>query len=87
MVRTPGIYELPLGVSSIKAQTLLALAGGLEVRGRYRLSVLRVAANGNSQMAPLGDENGAINDSEILFAQLGADQTWRPGTHCRAVLP
>jgi protein involved in polysaccharide export with SLBB domain len=75
MVRQPGIYELPSGASSMKAQDLLALAGGLEVRGRYRLSVLRIAANGNSQMAPLADENGTIGDSEILFAQLGADQT------------
>ena len=75
MVRQPGIYELPSGASSIKAQALLALAGGPEVRGRYRLSVLRVAANGNSQMTALADENGTIGDSEILFAQLGADQT------------
>jgi len=75
MVRQPGIYELPSGASDMKAQNLLALAGGLEVRGRYRLSVLRVTANGNSQMTALADENSTVGDSEILFAQLGADQT------------
>jgi protein involved in polysaccharide export with SLBB domain len=75
MVRRPGIYELPSGTSSIRAQALLSLAGGLEIRGRYRLSVLRVSDNGSSQMAPLADDNGPVGDSEILFAQLGADQT------------
>lgn len=75
MVRQPGIYELSPGATSIRASGLLALAGGLEVRGRYRLSVLRITANGNSQLAPLGDDSGAVDDSEILFAQLGADQT------------
>jgi protein involved in polysaccharide export with SLBB domain len=75
LVRRPGIYELPSGASSIRAAALLALAGGLEVRGRYRLAVLRIADNGNSRMAPLADDNGLVGDSEILFAQLGADQT------------
>jgi protein involved in polysaccharide export with SLBB domain len=75
LVRRPGIYELPSGASSIRAQALLTLAGGTEVRGRYRLSVLRVADDGNSRLAPLTDDNGVIGDSEILFAQLGADQT------------
>ncbi|HWC64425.1 MAG TPA: SLBB domain-containing protein [Rhizomicrobium sp.] len=75
LVRRPGIYELPSGATSIRAKALLTLAGGLELRGRYRLSVLRVGDNGNSRMTPLADDNGLIGDSEILFAQLGADQT------------
>ncbi len=74
MVRQPGIYELPPGASSMKAQSLLALAGGTEVRGSYRFSVLRVGANGSSQMVTMADENAIVGDSEILFAQLGADR-------------
>ena len=80
LVREPGIYELPPGQSGMKAQALLALAGGTEVRGRYRLSVLRVTANGNTQLTPLQDDSGTIEDSEILFAQLGADQTVNQAT-------
>jgi polysaccharide export outer membrane protein len=75
LVRRPGIYELPARAGGIAVRNLLALAGGLEVRGRYRLSVLRVAPNGNLQMAPLADQSGIVGDSEILSAQLGADQT------------
>ena len=74
MVRQPGIYELPPGATSMKTQNLLALAGGTEVRGNYRFSILRVGANGNSQMVSVADENATIGDSEILFAQLGADR-------------
>ena len=75
LVRKPGIYELPASASSITVRNLLALAGGLEVKGRYRLSVLRIAANGNLQMIPLVDQSGSVGDSEILNVQLGADQT------------
>jgi len=75
LARRPGIYELPAHASNISVRNLLALAGGLEIKGRYRLSVLRVAANGGLQMAPLADQNGTVGDSEILNVQLGADQT------------
>jgi polysaccharide export outer membrane protein len=46
LVRQPGIYELPGRQSNLPVRTLLGLAGGQEVRGRYRLSVLRVRADG-----------------------------------------
>jgi polysaccharide export outer membrane protein len=75
LVRRPGIYELPARASNVAVRNLLALAGGLEVRGRYRLSVLRVAPNGSLQMTPLADQSGTVGDSEILNVQLGADQT------------
>ena len=75
LVRRPGIFELPPRAESIAVRSLLAQAGGLEVRGRYRLSVLRVAANGSLQMVPLADQSGTVGDSEILDVQLGADQT------------
>jgi protein involved in polysaccharide export with SLBB domain len=74
LVRQPGIYELPAGQSSIGVRNLLQLAGGQEVRGRYRLSVLRIQPDGQTMMESLGGETGTVRDSEILFAQLGADQ-------------
>jgi polysaccharide export outer membrane protein len=80
LVRLPGIFELPSGQSSISVRTLLALAGGQEVRGRYRISALRVLPDGRSQMESLPNENGTVRDSEILFVQLGADQTTNQAT-------
>jgi protein involved in polysaccharide export with SLBB domain len=75
LVRQPGIYELPAGRSAMSVRELMRLAGGREVQGRYRLSVLRIAADGSSQLTQLADEKGEVHDSEILFVQLGADQT------------
>ncbi len=80
MVRQPGIYELPAGQSGVAVRTLLQMAGGQEVRGRYRLSVLRITPDGLSQLAPLAGEAGEVRDSEILFVQLGADQTTSQAT-------
>ena len=73
LVRRPGIYELPAHASSMPARSLLALAGGQEVRGRYRLSVLRIEQDGRTNLVPLAAEGGAIRDSEILRVELGAD--------------
>ena len=56
-------------------RTLLSLAGGQEVRGAFRLSVLRIDAQGNSNLDALAGQTGQIRDSEILFVQLGSDQT------------
>lgn len=80
LVRQPGIYELPAGQSSIGVRALLQLAGGQEVRGRFRLSVLRVGDDGQSMMEPLTGDTGVVRDSEILFAQLGADQATSQAT-------
>ncbi len=80
LVRQPGIFELPPGASSITARNLLSLAGGFEVRGNYRLSALRVAANGASQMTALANDGASIGDSEILFVQLGASQSVNAAT-------
>lgn len=74
LVRQPGIYELPAGAHSMSSSALLSLAGGQEVRGRYRLSVLRVLDSGQTQMQPLAGSAGVVRDSEVLFVQLGADQ-------------
>ncbi|HWA70599.1 MAG TPA: SLBB domain-containing protein [Rhizomicrobium sp.] len=80
LVRQPGIYELPPGQSGITGRALLALAGGQEVRGNYRISVLRILPDGRTALTPLGNENGVVGDSEILFVQLGADQTTNQAT-------
>jgi protein involved in polysaccharide export with SLBB domain len=74
-VRRPGIYELAAGRSTISTRDLLALAGGLEVRGKYRMSVLRVAEDGRNRMVPLESRAGTVGDSDILFVQPAASQT------------
>lgn len=73
-VRRPGIYELPAGAAGMSVRGLLSLAGGLEVRGRYRLSVLRVSRDGSSNMVALSGQSGTIRDSEVLFVQPAAQQ-------------
>jgi protein involved in polysaccharide export with SLBB domain len=73
LVRRPGIYELPARANSITARSLLALAGGQEVRGRYRLAVQRIEADGRLDLVSLQGDTGLIRDSEILRVDLGAD--------------
>jgi protein involved in polysaccharide export with SLBB domain len=80
LVRRPGIFELPPRQSSMSVKALLALAGGQEVRGRYRLSLLHILTDGRSDMVQLSGENGQVRDSEILFVQLGADQVTSQAT-------
>ena len=79
LVRQPGIYELAPHSSSMTVRALTALAGGPEVRGRYRTSVLRILPDGSSQMTSV-EQGGVVRDSEILFIQLGADQTTSQAT-------
>jgi polysaccharide biosynthesis/export protein len=74
-VRRPGIYEIGGGRSTIGVRELQSLAGGLEVRGKYRLSVLKVAPDGRNQMVSLASDAGTIGDSDILFVQPAASQT------------
>lgn len=73
-VRRPGIYELAPGTAGISASALLRLAGGLELRGRYRLAVARVLSDGSTNLEALVRNEGTIRDSEILFVQPAADQ-------------
>jgi polysaccharide export outer membrane protein len=80
LVRRPGIFELPSRQSSISVRALLALAGGQEVRGRYRLSLMHILPDGRSDMVQLSGQTGLVRDSEILFAQLGADQVTSQAT-------
>jgi polysaccharide export outer membrane protein len=73
LVRRPGIYELPARASSMTARALLSLAGGQEVRGRYRLAVQRIEADGRLNLVPLQGDGGVVRDSEILRVDLGGD--------------
>jgi protein involved in polysaccharide export with SLBB domain len=74
LVRRPGIFELPPRQPSTSAKALLDLAGGTEVKGRYRFSVLKIMSDGRTSLTPLAGDAGAVGDSEILFVELGADQ-------------
>jgi polysaccharide export outer membrane protein len=73
LVRRPGIYELPARASGMAARALLALAGGQEVRGRFRLSVQRIEADGRLALVPLQNDGSIVRDSEILRVEMGAD--------------
>ncbi len=73
-VKRSAIYELPPHQTSISVSALLALAGGPEVRGAYRLSVLRTRADGRREMVRLDESaSTAIRDGEILFVHSTAD--------------
>jgi protein involved in polysaccharide export with SLBB domain len=51
----------------------MQLAGGPEVRGRYRLSLLRISPDGAIRLEP-ATEGSLVRDSEILFVQPEANQ-------------
>lgn len=74
-VRRPAIYELANGQKSVSVSRLLSLAGGFEVRGRYKLSVLRVLPDGRTQMSPVQGKSSLLRDSDILFVMPAANQT------------
>ncbi len=73
LVRQPGIYELPARAIGITARVLLAMAGGEEVRGTYRLSVQRIEPSGRLSLVRLENINQLVEDSEILRVELAAD--------------
>jgi polysaccharide export outer membrane protein len=75
-VRKPGIYELAPGSSGMSAREFIALSGGLEVRGAYKLSALRVERDGRQVMQALNGMGDRVGDSDILFVQPGADQAY-----------
>lgn len=73
--RRPAIYELPPGTSAITAGRLETLAGGLEVRGRYRLSVERIESSGKTRLLAITSPSNLVRDGEVLLALPGADQS------------
>ena len=80
LVRQPGIYELAQRQSAIAVSDLLQLAGGEEVRGLYRMSIMRIGADGRSNLANAQTQSASLRDSEILFVQLGANQVMNQAT-------
>jgi protein involved in polysaccharide export with SLBB domain len=44
------------------------------VRGRYRLAVMHIQADGQTQLVPVTSEGNLVRDGEILMALPGADQ-------------
>ncbi|HVT28050.1 MAG TPA: polysaccharide biosynthesis/export family protein, partial [Lacipirellulaceae bacterium] len=73
-VRRPGIYELSQFETALSARRVIDLAGGLEIRGKYRMSVIGMSRDGNNTMAP-ATEGTVVRDSDILIVQPAADQT------------
>ena len=74
-VRAPGIYELSPGQSSMSANSLISLAGGFIVRGRYNFSLIELLPDGRTSMGNLPDDKGLVRDSDILIVQPTADLT------------
>jgi polysaccharide export outer membrane protein len=80
LVRQSSIFELPARQASITVSNLLQLAGGQEVRGLYRMSIMRIEADGRSNLVAAQDPSTAVRDSEILFVQLAANQVVNQAT-------
>ncbi|NIK86888.1 protein involved in polysaccharide export with SLBB domain [Rhizomicrobium palustre] len=74
-VRKQGVYELPVGRGGIGVREFINLAGGTEVRGNYRMSVLRVGADGRGNMTQIENERSTLNDGDILFVQPAANES------------
>ncbi len=73
-VRRPAIYELLPNQACISVPELVALGGGLEIRGTYRYSILRTRNDGRREfvdVAPNADT--FVEDGEILFVNASVD--------------
>src|SRR5262249_9260136 len=73
--RRAAIYELPPGQSVNSARALAALAGGVEVGGRYRLELTQLEKSGQTRLATVTAPSNLVHDGEVLLALPGADQT------------
>src|SRR6185437_13340411 len=70
----PGIYELPPGTAAMSSGELLALAGGPEVRGAYRFSVMTTGDDGKRQMQPVAPgADVTVRDGDALFVASSSD--------------
>lgn len=73
-VKRPAIYELPPRQRAASMQDLLNLAGGPEVRGAYRFSILRMREDGRREMVRASPESGVlVRDGDVLFVASTAD--------------
>jgi len=75
-VRRPGIYELSDGVRAITVRAALSLANGYQIRGAYRLAIMRTKANGEQQFEDTTGHTGAsLRDGEVLIVNSSANYT------------
>lgn len=75
-VRRPGIYELPEGTHGLSVRAALSLANGYQIRGAYRLAIMRTKANGEQQFEDTTGHTGAsLQDGEILVVNSSANYT------------
>lgn len=74
-VRVPAIYELAPGQPGMTAASLIAMAGGYTVRGRYDLTLIGLGADGRTQMSNLSNDRAMVRDSDVLIVRNSADQT------------
>lgn len=73
-VRRQGIYELPAGARGASANTVLALANGYAIRGRYRLNLLRTRPDGKQQFEDISAHPGTeVRDGEIIIVNAAAN--------------
>src|SRR5262249_36914907 len=66
LVNRPGIYELSPGSTATSAQSLISLAGGMQIAGAKRLAKLQLQADGKTLMVGLTG-NGVVRSGEVLF--------------------
>ena len=74
-VRVPAIYELAPGQPGMTAASLIAMAGGYTVRGRYDLTLIGLGADGRTNMSNLSNDRTLVRDSDVLIVRNTADQT------------
>ncbi len=73
-VKRPAIYELPPGRLGLPVSEILAMAGGTQVRGSYRLSILKTRDDGKREMVQAGSDGSTmVRDGDILFVSSNAD--------------
>jgi polysaccharide export outer membrane protein len=73
-VKRPAIYELAPGETGARALALLDLAGGPEVRGAYRFSVLKTREDGRREMVQINPQSEMlVHDGDALFVTPSID--------------
>jgi len=73
-VKRPAIYELDSGQVRISVPDLIALAGGVEIRGAYRYSLLRTRPDGRRELVDVSATPDVfVQDGEILFVNPAVD--------------
>jgi protein involved in polysaccharide export with SLBB domain len=65
-VRRPGIYELQDKQTAMAADSLIQLAGGIEIPGTYRYSTTRLEPDGNTRLIPIS-VTAPVASGEVLF--------------------